>query len=58
MSDQEGRVPERLRDILRGLRNNGSNDVAIGALEDDDPLSHVGARIEEGERDERSDADR
>ena len=55
MDDQPGRVPARLREELRGLRNDGTNDVAIGALEDDDPLSHVGELIEEPRREERRD---
>lgn len=45
-TDQPGRVPERLRDQLRGLRATGDNDVAAGALEDDDPLAHRGALIQ------------
>lgn len=51
--DREGRVPKALRDELGGLRNDGSNDVAIGALEDDDPLSHVGELIDWPEPEER-----
>lgn len=51
MADRPGRVPEHLRDALRGLRATATNDVAAGAVEDDDPLSHVGDLIEEGSGD-------
>lgn len=49
MADDEGRVPEHLREVLRGLRATGDNDVARGLLEDDHPLRHAGRVLDEGE---------
>ena len=46
-TDKPGYVPERLRHLLRGMRNTGNNDVAIGELEDDHPHLHVGPFLDE-----------
>ncbi len=45
MSEEPGRVPEPLREQLRGLRATDDNDVARG--EDDNPITHAGPVIEE-----------
>ena len=45
--DKPGYVPAKLRHILRGLRNDGTNDVAIGELEDDHPMHHVGPWLDD-----------
>ena len=37
MPDEEGRVPEHLREALEGLLATGDNDVARGSLEDNNP---------------------
>jgi hypothetical protein len=46
MSEPDRRVPEHLRDELRGLRSDGTNDVAWQP-EDDNPEQYVGELIEE-----------
>ena len=48
MPDEPGRVPEALREALQGLQATGDNDVARGALEDDDPPRWAGRILDEG----------